>query len=166
MVYAGQEEEVDGLFDFFQGGFEMVFEPCGRLRRGQFFTGDVGHRGGCFDLDDVFAFCFGDVGGGVQVEDVCWGAVGLVADDVAALLGPVVPALSIVFEDQVGEGFSVVGEDSGVDVGGVAAQEGWQVMAEVVSAAFLEFVEEVGSEVGFSAGVVDLIGIVKPGAKA
>ena len=95
----------------------MLVEPGEGLRADEFVAlgmggggGDAQHRDLVF-IDVPEDFRLGDLGNGVVVEQVSRRAVGLVAGDAAAGLGPVVPAFQI-GEMQLAEGLAIVGADA------------------------------------------------------
>ena len=113
----GRSERVPG--DVGGGGGETDDERLGQVLVVVRNVGDVaaeagnGERGGAEDLG------FRDVGVGVEIEEIAGGAVGLVADDVAAIVRPLYPGAEVV-EVELGKGFTVVALDAakGVAVDG------------------------------------------------
>ena len=111
-----------------------------------------------------------DIDGGIEVEQVGWRAVSLVAHEDTMAMRPVHPLLGEVLQEEVAERLAVVGQDSvsGLAVGGLAvsgfpadrvllAQQFGQVLAQVVAATLLKFVEECWRPVG----TIDLVAVVE-----
>ena len=168
----------------------VIAEPGGALGGGEGVAGDVGGGGGEADdegLGEILVvvgdvggvaaeagdgegrgaedFGFGDVGVGVEVEEVAGGAVGLVADEVSAVVRPLHPGAEVV-EVELGEGFAVVALDAAEGVGGEGGEggvagfgeEGGGVGLEVVAVHRAEFLGELRGPVGAVVfeGVVEL----------
>ena len=91
VVDAGDEEPVDVGADIRERRAEMLAEPRRRFRRDERPSGDVGR--GCRPLEalNLGALGFRDVGRRVQVQQIGWGAVRLVAHLPPAVVRPLRP---------------------------------------------------------------------------
>ena len=121
----------------------------------------MGRRCGGHTLDAVVAFALGDVALGVQVEQVGGGAVGLIANDRAVLVGPVAPRHGELVEQQVGDRLAVVATDAGDRLLVAVARERLNLFEQIVAAPIAELFQKLGRPVGLARRVVDFVGVVE-----
>ena len=115
---------------------------------------------------ELGALGLGDVGRGVEVEDVGRRAVRLIAHDAAARVRPVGPRLGEAFEHEVGDGLAIVGEHAPRGVRRAALEQRGQMQSQIVAAARLELVEHPRRPVALAARVVHLVRVVEEAAHA
>ena len=100
MIDAAKEEEVDGLLGIAQCAEEMFVEPRAALAADELLAGKVGGRRCSLNANQVTSFDFRHVGHGIQIQDVGWRTMRLVAYSFSALFGPLAPRHGIFFEDE------------------------------------------------------------------
>src|SRR5258708_6303782 len=138
MIDPGEEETVDGFFDVGVGAEEMLVQPGDGLGGGKALTGDMSSGGSEFIPEDILSFRFGDIAGRIQVEDIGRRAMGLVSNEGAFCMGPVMPGFSELFEEQIGDGLAIVAEDTAVVLLCVPGKEGGKMQFKMVAASLTE----------------------------
>ena len=167
-----------------EGFLPVIAEPRGGFAGGERVAGDVrGGRGEANDqgfgevlviVGDVGGVAaeagdrkgrgtknlgFGDVGVGVEIEEITGSAVALIAHDVAVIMRPFYPRAQVV-EVELGEGLAVVALDAAEgfapeafliefrDVGRRAREQGSRVVLNIVAVHLAENLGEPGGPVG------------------
>ena len=166
VVHAAEEEVVERGAHVGQLGDEVLGEPRRRFGRREALAGDVRRRRRELEARELGALGLGDVGRGVEIEDVGRRAVRLVAHDAAARVRPVGPRLGEAVEHEVGDGLAIVGEHAPRGVRRAALEQRGQIEAQIVAAARLELVEHPRRPVALAARVVHLVRVVEEAAHA
>ena len=133
VVDSVQEQEVDLGLQGGEGNLEVFAQPGEGLGGRERPAGRV--RGRTCKLDHgrqpggglAEHFRLRDVGRGIEVLDIGWRAVGLLAGEAAVTPGPCIPARDVGLV-KVAHGLPVVGLYPGHDLGGTGAAEGRQLV--------------------------------------
>src|SRR5690242_10999612 len=88
-------------------------------------------------------FGFRDVGSGIKVDEIARRPMSLVAREAMMSMGPFGPAANI-REMKIGDRLAIIALNAGGDFGGAIAEKGGQLLAEIVAAPRLEFLQECG----------------------
>ncbi len=175
VIDAGDEEPVDVGADIRERRTEMLAEPRGGFRRHERPPGNVRRGGRPLEALNLGALGFRDVARRVQIQQVGWCAVCLVAHLPPPLARPPRPLDGERLEQQIRDGLAVVGKHAGVDVGAFSTrrlfttrvhEKRWQVPAEVVSTPLLKLREERWCPVRLTCRIVDFVRVVEERAQA
>ena len=178
VVHTGYEHQVEVGLHLRQRGAEVLGEPGERLAGSERLARDVGGRRGILqcrevaqvaadearvgaqpfnlEIGDAEALYLGNVDSGVEVEQIAWRPVALVARGDAVTVGPRRPLAGEVIKQHVGQRLSVVGQHLVVGVF-LQSQQLLQVILQPIAAVLQELVEHLRRPIG----TVDLVAVVE-----
>ena len=130
----------------------MFLQPGAGFAGGERMSGHVRRRGGKLG-NQLFAIevkhlCLGDVGDGIEIEQIARRAVGFVACQEAVVTRPLRPKRQRNLSHQIGDGFAIVAFHAGGAIIRLAAEQGRELVLQTIAPPLFKLREEVRRPVG------------------